>query len=154
MSASKGYAMLKQCFLPCQSVSNWGGDCCNHRLQCHVVVWTLSATVSVTRFKDLADQIGAGDPDTKLLLPSVGPVKTNLCEWFENKYTLYFWFSMENPDFSGVFSNFWCTEKRRPTNYYRNPFSKRHQINFTKIVTFSLRWALSVDVWTSYSTSC
>ena len=40
--------------------------------------------------KDLADQIGAGDPDTKLLLPGVGPVKTNLCEWFENKYTLYF----------------------------------------------------------------
>ena len=36
------------------------------------------------------DQIGAGDPDTKLLLPGVGPVKTNLCEWFENKYTLYF----------------------------------------------------------------
>ena len=62
--------------------------------------------VSVTRFKDLADQIGAGDPDTKLLLPSVGPVKTNLCEWFENKYTLYFWFSMGNPDFSGGFSKF------------------------------------------------
>ena len=34
------------------------------------------------------DQIGAGDPDTKLLLPGVGLVKTNLCEWFENKYTL------------------------------------------------------------------
>ena len=46
--------------------------------------------VSVTRFKDLADQIGARDPDTKLLLPGVGLVKTNLCEWFENKYTLYF----------------------------------------------------------------
>ena len=60
---------------------------------------------------------------------------------------------MENPDFSDGFSNFWFTEKRRPTNYYRNPFSKRHQINFTKIVTFSLRWALSVDVWTSYSTT-
>ena len=50
----------------------------------------LTPLVSVTRFKDLADKIGAGDPDTKLLLPSVGPVKTNLCEWFENKYTLYF----------------------------------------------------------------
>ena len=72
------------------------------------------------------DQIGAGDPDTKLLLPSVGPVKTNLCEWIENKYTLYFWFSMGNPDFSGGFSNFWFTEKRRPMNYYRNPFSKRY----------------------------
>ena len=52
------------------------------------------------------DQIGAGDPDTKLLLPGVGQVKTNLCEWFGNKYTLYFWFSMENPDFSGGFWKF------------------------------------------------
>ena len=50
------------------------------------------------------DQIGAGDSDTKLLLPSVGPVKTNLCKWFENKYTLYFRFSMENLDFSAGFS--------------------------------------------------
>ena len=53
-------------------------------------ILTQLTTVSVTRFKDLAVQIGVGDPDTKMLPPGVGLVKTNLCEWFENKYTLYF----------------------------------------------------------------
>ena len=48
------------------------------------------ATVSVTRFKDLADEIDGDYPEMNLLLPTVGPVKTNLGKQFENKYTLYF----------------------------------------------------------------
>ena len=41
-------------------------------------------------FKDLADEIDGDDPDMKLLLPTVGLVKTNLWKQFEKKYTLYF----------------------------------------------------------------
>ena len=42
------------------------------------LTWRTGTVVSVTRFKDLADEIDGDDPEMKLLLPTAGPVKTNL----------------------------------------------------------------------------
>ena len=55
--------------------------------------------------------------------------------------------------FYQAFLQFSSTEKWRSAIYYRKSYSKRNKMNFIKMVTFSLKPALSVDVWTSYSTS-
>ena len=51
------------------------------------------------------------------------------------------------------FLTFSFGQKWHSVNCYRKPYSKCYEINFIKMMTFSLKQALSVDVWTSYSTS-
>ena len=55
--------------------------------------------------------------------------------------------------FYQAFLQFSSAEKWRSAIYYRKTYSKCNKMNFIKMVTFSLKQALSVDVWTSYSTS-
>ena len=61
---------------------------------------------------------------------------------FDWKSWFFLWFLEKFP-----------AEKECSVNSYRKPYCKCCWMNFIKMVTFSLKQTLSVDVWTSYSRS-
>ena len=57
---------------------------------CILLVLRYGPAVSVTEFKDLAEEISGGDPEMKLVPRTIGPVQTSLHKLFKIKYTTYF----------------------------------------------------------------